>query len=136
MESVRPYSVDVMDALEERGAAAVGALNAASAELVAVIADALVCEAWRGFNSPEHWIAVRFGLGPQRARRYVAAARALAVLPECRAAYGNGEISEDHVATIVNARVTAHHDREVLELARAATVGQLRHALKTLPRAP
>jgi hypothetical protein len=136
MKSVRPFSTDPMDALEERGSVAVGLLNAASAELVGVIADALVCEAWKGFNSPEHWIAVRFGLGPQRAKRYVAAARALAVLPECRAAYGNGELSEDHVAVIVGSQVSPHHDREVLELARNATVGQLRHALKSLPKPP
>src|SRR5215207_1950441 len=66
MERVQTNSVEVANALEARGATAVGLLNAASAELVAVIADALVCEAWRGFNSPEHWVGLRFGLGPHR----------------------------------------------------------------------
>jgi hypothetical protein len=66
----------------------------------------------------------------------VAAARALAVLPQCRAAFGAGEISEDHVAVIVHAQVTPHHDGEVLGLARYATVGQLRHALSWLPKPP
>jgi hypothetical protein len=134
----RPVGLDVVKGLEARGSALVGVVNAATAALVGVIADALVCEAWRGhgINTPEHWAGLRFGLSPQRARRLVAAARALAVLPQCRAAFGAGEISEDHVAVIVNAQVTPHHDGEVVGLARHATVGQLRHALSWLPKPP
>ena len=128
----------VLDALEARGAELAGVLNAAAAGLVAVIADALVTEVWQGhgINSPEHWVSLRFGLGPHRARRYVAAARALAVLPACRAAYVAGEISEDHVAALVAAQVPPHNDGQAADLARAATVSQLRTGLRGLPPPP
>src|SRR5829696_7215802 len=123
----RPGSGPVgVDAVEALGAALVGVMNAASAGLVAVIADALVCEAWQGWgiNSPEHWVQLRFGLSRSRAHKYVAAARALSVLPACRAAYGAGALSEDHVAAIVSAQVQPGNDAQATELARSATVRQ------------
>jgi hypothetical protein len=123
--------------LEERGAELMGVINAATAGLVQVIADALERDLWRGWgiNTPEHWAGLRFGLSRHRARRLVAAARALAALPEVRAAFTAGELSEDHVAVIARAGVTARLDGQVAELARSATVSQLRHALRWLPPA-
>jgi hypothetical protein len=126
-------------ALEAQGAGLVGIMAAAAGELVGLIAEALEHSYWHGdgdFRSPEHWAAIRFGLGPARARRLVAAARGLEALPEIRAAFVAGELTEDHVAEIVRAEVTAHHDREVLAIAREATVTQLRTALAHLPPPP
>ena len=52
-----PVADEVVMALEARGSELVGVVNVAPAGLVGVIADSLVCEAWRGhgINSPEHW---------------------------------------------------------------------------------
>jgi hypothetical protein len=125
--------------LEAEGASLAGIMAAAAGGLVGLIAEALEHGYWHGdgdFRSPEHWAAVRFGLGPARARRLVAAARALVALPEIRAAFAAGELTEDHVAEIVRAEVSAHHDAEVLGIARNATVTQLRTALSFLPPAP
>jgi hypothetical protein len=124
--------------LEAEGAAMAGILAAAAGELVRLIGVALERDYWHGvgFRSPEHWAALRFGLGSGRARRLVAAARGLRDLPEVRAAFEAGVLTEDHVAEIVRAEVTAVHDREVLNLARHATVSQLRTALSLLPPPP
>jgi hypothetical protein len=121
--------------LEARGRELAGLLNAATAALVAVIAEALDTEAWRGWgiNTPEHWAALRFGLTARRARRLVAAANALRALPHVRAAFAAGELSEDLVEVIVNAKVKPPNDAETADLARYTTVNQLRRALSTLP---
>jgi hypothetical protein len=133
-----PTPLAVIQGLELRGQQLMGVLNTGAAALVDVVVDALECEAWAGYGirSPEHWAALRFGLSPARAGRLVAAARALPRLPACRAAFTAGELSEDHVATIVGAEVQPFHDTQVADLARYLTVGQLRHALSALPVPP
>jgi hypothetical protein len=127
---------ETMKALEARGAALAGLLNTATAGLVEVIAEALTTGAWQGWGivSPEQWAALRFGLSPARARRLVAAARAVPALPAVRAAFAAGELSEDHVAAIAHAGLTPDHDTQAADLARHATVNQLRRALAALPR--
>jgi hypothetical protein len=115
-----------------------GVLNTAAAALVGVIADALAHDAWQGFGivSPEHWVRLRFGLNQTRARRLVAAARALTALPQVRAAFAAGELTEDHVGEIVRARVAPRCDAQVRDLARHATISQLRRALTAVPHDP
>jgi hypothetical protein len=122
--------------LEDRGRELAGLMNAAVAGLVAVIAEALDDGAWQGWgiHTPEHWAALRFGLAAPRARRLVAAARALKTLPQVRTAFAAGELSEDLVAVIANAEVKPRNDEETADLARYTTVNQLRRALSTLPR--
>jgi hypothetical protein len=125
--------------LEAEGASLAGIMAAAAGDLVGLITEALEHGFWCGdgdFRSPEHWAAIRFGLGPARARRLVAAARRLVELPVIRAAFVAGELTEDHVAEIVRAKVTPQHDAEVLNIARHATVTQLRTALSLLPPRP
>jgi hypothetical protein len=127
----------VLTELQARGARCVGVINAATAALVSVIADALATEAWQGFGirSPEHWVTLRFGLSAAHAARLVAAARVLPDLPACRDAFAAGEITEDHVAAISAASpVHPANDTEVASLARSCTVNQLRRALTGLPR--
>jgi hypothetical protein len=112
--------------LEERLAEAVGLLNVVTAELVGLIGEALRARAWEGFGirSPEHWVVWRCGVSPARARRLVAAARALDRLPLVGALFEAGSLSEDQTAVIVR-HTDAAHDVQVAELAPSLTVPQL-----------
>lgn len=122
----------LMDRLSELA----GVVSAATAETVEVVADAIERRIWEGWgiNSPEHWVALRCGVSSAHARRLVGAARGLRDLPEIRKAFAAGELTEDHVAVIVRAKVTSFHDGEVVQLARNATVSQLARGLSFLPR--
>src|ERR687892_1621935 len=120
--------------LEDRVADTVGGLNVASAELVALVSEALETGAWEGpgIRSPEHWVAWRCGVSGARARRLVALARGLEALPACRGRFTAGSLSEDQVAVIVR-HTDAAHDGQVADLAPSLTVTQLQRALATLP---
>jgi hypothetical protein len=127
-----------IDQLVARGAELSGVVASATAGLVEVIAEALADDLWCGYGilSPEHWVALRFGVSRSHARRLVASARALVDLPECRAAFGAGAITEDHVWAIARAEVGPVHDGQAAELAREATVSQLSRGLSLLPPPP
>jgi hypothetical protein len=113
-------------------------VRSATAGLVEVIAEALADDLWFGYGilSPEHWVALRFGVSRRRAARLVASARALVDLPACRAAFAAGEVTEDHVWVIARAEVRPVHDGQAAELAREATVSQLSRGLSLLPPPP
>jgi hypothetical protein len=119
--------------LEERLAETVGLLNVVTAELVALIGEALRTGAWEGFGirSPEHWVVWRCGVSPARARRLVAAARTLDGLPRVGALFEAGSLSEDQTAVIVR-HTDADHDLQVAELAPSLTVPQLARVLPSL----
>ena len=123
----------VADGPEARVSAAMGLANAATAEVVAAIAEALEQGGWQGdgITTAEHWVALRCGITSSRARRLVAAARSLANLPVAAAAFGEGSLSEDQVA-LVCAHVDTAHDAEVTALARRSTIGQLRRILPSV----
>ncbi|HEX2700115.1 MAG TPA: DUF222 domain-containing protein [Acidimicrobiales bacterium] len=123
----------IADGPEDRLSAAMGLLNVATAEVVASIAAALDDGGWQGYGivTPEQWVALRCGVATGRARRLVAAARALPVLPAASAAFGQGAISEDQVALVCR-HVDPAHDAEVTELARRCTVNQLRRVLPSV----
>jgi hypothetical protein len=55
---------------EQELASLCGGLNASYARLVAVVAQALADESWAGggIRSPQHWLTMRAGLSPFRAR--------------------------------------------------------------------
>jgi Domain of unknown function (DUF222)/HNH endonuclease len=120
--------------LEERLTETVGLLNVVTAELVALIGEALRTGAWEGFGirSPEHWAVWRCGVSPARARRLVAAARTLDGLPHVGALFEAGSLSEDQTAVIVR-HTDADHDIQVAELAPSLTVPQLARVLPSLP---
>jgi Domain of unknown function (DUF222) len=120
--------------LEERLAETVGLLNVVTADLVALIGEALRTGAWEGFGirSPEHWVVWRCGVSPARARRLVAAARALDGLPRVGALFEAGSLTEDQTAVIVR-HTDADHDLQVAELAPSLTVPQLARVLPSLP---
>jgi len=124
----------LIDGPEVRLCAAMGVLNAATAEVVEAIAGALEDPSgWQGDGivSPEHWVALRCGVTSARARRLVGMARALAQLPAATAAFAEGALSEDQ-ANLVCAHVDAAHDDEVTGLARRCTVNQLRRILPSV----
>ena len=119
-----------VNALERRMADLCGHLNVLHAQLVDTVVEALDGGLWEqwGIRSPEHWLAWQTGLSPTRARQLVDAARRAGELPVTFAAFADGELSVDQVVAV--ARFTpAHNDAEVCDLARAATVTQLRASL-------
>ena len=116
--------------LEAEIAEVCGVINAATARLVRLIGQVLETESWAGWGirSPEQWVAWKCGVGRARARSLVAMARRLPELPETRASFEAGALAEDQVAVVAR-HAPASTDVEVAELARQATVHQLRRAL-------
>jgi len=119
-------------ALQTRLADLCGHLNVLHAQVVDAIVEALEGELWAqwGLRSPEHWLSWQTGLAPAHAKQLVDTARRKAELPTTFAALADGELSIDQVATIAK-HAPAHTDAEVCELAKSATVSQLRHVLST-----
>ena len=119
-----------MVALEARIADLCGHLNVCSARLVDTVVEALEGGLWEqaGIRSPEHWLAWQTGMAPARARQLVETARRASELPVTFAAFADGELSVDQVATVAK-YAPAHNDAEACQLAKSAMVSQLRHAL-------
>src|SRR5665811_1300765 len=86
-----------------------GVLNASYARLVAIVAQALNDESWAiaGVRSPEHWLTMRAGLSPVRARQIVAVARRHGELPSVMGQFADGQLSLDQV-TVVARYAPAH----------------------------
>ena len=107
-----------------------GMINAATGHLVKSIARALETGSWQGWgiNSASQWVAWKCGVSPARARTLVLMARRLGELPQTRAALEAGELTEDQVAVVCR-HVPAAVDAQAAELARSATVVQLRRIL-------
>jgi len=105
-------------------------LNRAHAELVDLVAELLAGEQWAegGIRSPEHWLVVRAGLAPARAREIVLLARRRDELPEAVAAMSAGRLGVDQAAAVARF-VPADHSAAAAELAELATVPQLRRSL-------
>ena len=89
-------------AVEDDLAQACGALNAATARLVSVLARALEARAHEGtgIHSPEQWVAWKCGVSAGRAHRLVAMARRMGALPRAASAFESGEVTEDQVAVV------------------------------------
>jgi Domain of unknown function (DUF222)/HNH endonuclease len=117
-------------ALETRLADICGHLNALHGQLVELMVEVLEAGAWQGggIHSPAHWLAWQSGLSPSRARQIVALAQRHAQLPVTFAALTAGELAVDQVA-VVASHAPDRCDQEACELAKAATVSQLRSVL-------
>ena len=117
-------------AVQTRMADLCGHLNVLHAQLVEAIVEALDGGLWEqwGIRSPEHWLAWQTGLSPSRAKQLVDVARRASELPATFTAFADGELSVDQVVTVVK-HTPAHNDAEACELAKFATVSQLRSAL-------
>src|SRR4029079_4236866 len=123
---VTATAVDV----EQELASLCGGLNASYARLVAIVAQALIDESWAegGIRSPEHWLIMRAGLSPFRAKAIVAVAGRSSELPSVMDQFAAGQLSVDQVAVVAR-YAPAHVEASVAELAVNASVPQLRRAL-------
>jgi hypothetical protein len=81
-----------------------------------------------GLRSPVHWLAIRAGISPERARLVVRVAERIGSFPQLLAAFEAGRFTLDQVAEIVKAPDWA--DGHVLEFAQVATVAQLRVTMR------
>jgi hypothetical protein len=117
-------------ALWQRTAAVAGRLNRAQGELVEIAAELIGDGHWGdgGFRSPQHYLVVRAGLSPEHAADVVRVATRRAELTRAAAALAAGELSLDQVAVLAR-RTPAAYQATATELARHATVPQLRRAM-------
>ncbi|HET7719251.1 MAG TPA: DUF222 domain-containing protein [Acidimicrobiales bacterium] len=124
----------VSSELEAEIARTCGVLNATTGHLVGLIAQVMESGCWQvaGIHSPTQWVAWQCGVSPARAKSLISMARRRAELPETSAAHEAGELCEDQVAVIAR-HAPAGVDAQVAELARAATVTQLRRVLGSYP---
>jgi hypothetical protein len=116
--------------VEQELASVCGELNQSYARLVALVSRALVDESWAiaGVRSADHWLIMRAGLSPARARTIVAVARRREQLPAVIGEFGHGQLSVDQVAVVAR-YAPAHVEASVAELAVNASVPQLSRAL-------
>ena len=116
--------------LEKRLADVCGVLNAAHAQLVSLVAEALETGAWdvAGVRGPQHWVAWKTGFSPSRSKQVVHMASRSTQLPVTMTAFTHGELAIDQVAVVAK-YVPAHNDGEAAELAKHATVMQLSRSL-------
>ena len=115
---------------EQELASLCGVLNASYARLVTIVAEALADESWAiaGVRSPEHWLTMKAGLSPFRARQVVAVARRRGELPSVMGQFADGQLSLDQVMVVAR-YAPAHVEASVAEFAVHASVPQLRRAL-------
>jgi len=123
-------SDDEVAGLESEMAKVCGVLNAATGQLVSLVAKVVATGAWQqaGICSPGHYVAWQCGLSPARARSLVSMANRLDELPATGAALRAGAISEDQAAVVCR-HAPASTDAEMAAFARQATVSQLRCSL-------
>ena len=107
-----------------------GQLNAAHARLVALVAEVLASRCWEGAGilTCEQWVAWKTGLSPGRARDLVAVASRQGELPVTMAAFSAGELAVDQVVVVAR-HVPTDCEAQAADLARLATVSQLRRSL-------
>jgi len=115
---------------EQELASLCGVLNSSYARLVAIVAQALSDESWAiaGVRSPEHWLTMRAGLSPFRAKAIVRVARRHGELPTVMGEFSDGQLSFDQVAVVAR-YAPAHVEASVAEMAVFASVPQLRRSL-------
>ena len=121
--------MDTVD-LETRLADVCGVLNAAHAQLVSLVAEALETGAWDvpGVRCAQHWLAWKSGLSPARAKQIVQIASRTSELPVTLSMFADGELAVDQVA-VVSRFVPEQNDAQAAEFAQHATVTQLSRSL-------
>ena len=128
-EQVEAARLDA-ELLEAELAVVCGALNQVSARLVVLTARAIESEGWAGagIRSVEHWLVLRAGLSPGRARQVVVMARRVGVLPVVMGQFAAGRLSVDQVAVVAR-HAPSQVEASVAELAVSASVPQLGRVL-------
>ncbi len=119
-----------IDDLEGRVAAACGVLNVANARLVELTAELIETDLWRGYGirSVEHWLTLKTGLSPERARHVAEVAAATKAMPVTGQSLADGELSFEQVHAVAK-HFDKFQDAEAASFARVATVPQIRRTL-------
>lgn len=115
--------------LGERVAGLAGRINAATCELLGLIAEADERYLWEGFPSCANWLSYQCGMGPGTASEHLRVARALGDLPLIRAAFGEGRLSYSQVRALTRAPVEVG-EQVLLDLAVHATGAQLERLVR------
>src|SRR3954449_4299526 len=120
---------------EPRVAELMGIINAATAELTALVSSVLEDESWQmpGVSSPQHWVRVTCGVSARRAMELVRVAERRRELPECVALFDAGLMTEDAACAIAK-RAPAERDGELANLAPHLMHPQLLRALASMPK--
>ncbi len=95
--------------------------------LFGFVAEADRGELWRSYGARDmaHWLWMRFGLSDWKARRWIAAAHALELLPLTAAAFARGEIGVDQVVELTRL-ATPETEAQLLPWARNVSSGAIR----------
>ena len=122
--------MDMAEDLESRLAAVCGVLNAAHAQLVQLVAEAVNTGEWDvpGIRTVEQWVAWKTALSHARAKQTVQIAARSTELPVTMQTFADREVSIDQVAVVAK-YAPARNDIEVAGIAKHATVSQLRAKL-------
>ena len=132
MESDAAWAVGEREAI-----ACMGAINLATARLVATIRMLLETNGWvgHGISSPEQFVMWKTDVSRSRAEGLVRIARRIDELPVCWALFKAGRLTEDAMVRIAR-RVPAERDAEVAALAPGLLISQLSRVLASLPELP
>ncbi|MGW0163386.1 DUF222 domain-containing protein, partial [Mycobacterium sp. NPDC003323] len=140
-----PYATDVVDAVLDRllrlydeAAELIGQRNAVDGRLVEIVAEidgGAGPSLWghTGCRSLGELVAWRFGMSPRNAEVVVAIAQRLEVFPRLAASLREGRFSIDQFGVIAE-HAGDGSDDHYAELAKTATVTQLRTGVKQEPR--
>ncbi len=112
-----------------------GQRNAIDGRIVEIVAELDREELWgnTGARSVAALVAWKLGASSPNAHTIATVARRLEVFPRCAQGMREGRLSLDQVGVIAG-RAAAGSDQHYAELARVATVNQLRTAVKCEPR--
>ena len=124
-----------LEALFEELAELTGQRNALDGRIVEIVAEVDRDELWgaTGARSVAALVAWKTGSSSAHAHTIATVARRLEEFPRCAAGMREGRLSLDQVGVIAG-RAGEGSDEHYAELARCATVNQLRTALKLEPR--
>lgn len=105
-------------------------MNVAHAKLVSCTAEPLESGLWKGYGirSIEHWLTLRAGLSPQRARHIADVAHRATELPVTVQTMADGQLSFEQAHAVAE-HARPHNDAEAASLAKVTTVTQIRSTL-------
>ncbi|XVX21630.1 DUF222 domain-containing protein [Actinomycetota bacterium] len=116
--------------LEDEAARLAGVLNTAHAQLVDLARVAQETECWGGdgIRSLDHWLTLRAGLSPSRARDITRLATRSEEMPAVMALLREGRLSLDQ-ASVIARHVPASHQSSAADVGRYMTVSQLQRTM-------
>lgn len=128
---------ELLEAIESEIADIAGHLNSLYGRLVHVAGEVVDRDLWHGigYRNASHWLGMRAGLSPERARAVIAVAERRSELPVTLGALVEGRLSIDQVLPVVR-RVPRWADAAVCQFAMYATVTQIRSVVTRYPFDP